>query len=72
MLLRVDADREVDGEADADDIATAGVNFGAGAAALFSSGAQYRGDTTIDQLLNYGLTGSTSYSATDVTISCSV
>jgi hypothetical protein len=60
-----------EGEADADDIATAGVNFGAGAAALFSSGAQYRGDTTIDQLLNYGLTGSTSYSATDVTISCS-
>lgn len=59
-----------DGEVEADDLGTLGVNIGAGAAALFSSGAQYRGDTTIDQLLNYGLTGSTTFSATDVTISC--
>ena len=59
------------GEADADDLGTLGVNLGSGAAALFNSGAQYRGDTTIDQLLNYGLTGSTTFSATDVTISCS-
>ena len=57
-------------EADADDLGTLGINLGAGAAALFSSGAQYRGDTSIDQLLNYGLTGSTTYSATDVSISC--
>ncbi|MGB2495802.1 MAG: FecR family protein [Candidatus Puniceispirillaceae bacterium] len=60
-----------DGETDPDDMRTLGVNLGAGAAALFTTGAQYRGDTTIDQLLNYGLTGSTTYSATDVAISCS-
>ena len=60
-----------EGEVDEDNLGTLGVNIGAGAAALFSSGAQYRGDTTIDQLLNYGLTGSTTFSATDVTISCS-
>ena len=60
-----------DGEVDEDNLGTLGVNIGAGVAALFSSGAQYRGDTTIDQLLNYGLTGSSTFSATDVTISCS-
>ena len=59
-----------EGEADANDLGTLGVNLGAGAAALFSSGAQYLGDTSIDQLLNYGLTGSTTFSATDVSISC--
>ena len=59
-----------EGEPQGDD-GTLGVNLGAGAAALFSSGAQYRGDTSIDQLLNYGLTGSTTFSATDVSISCS-
>jgi len=59
-----------DGEP-ADGLGTLGVNLGSGAASLFSSGAQYRGDTTIAQLLNYGLTGSTTYSATDVMISCS-
>lgn len=59
-----------EGEADQDDLGTLGINLGAGAAALFSSGAQFRGDTTIDQLLNYGLTGSTTFSATDVAISC--
>lgn len=56
---------------DDDDFGTLGVNLGSGATALFSSGAQYRGDTTISQLLNYGLTGSTTYTATDVAISCS-
>lgn len=60
-----------EGEADADELGTLGVNLGAGAASLFSSGAQYLGDTTIDQLLNYGLTGSTTYTASDVSISCS-
>ena len=60
-----------EGEADADELGTLGVNLGAGAASLFSSGAQYRGDTTIDQLLNYGLTGTTTYTASDVSISCS-
>ena len=59
-----------EGEPD-DDFGTLGVNLGSGATALFSSGAQYRGDTTISQLLNYGLTGSTTYTATDVAISCS-
>ncbi len=60
-----------EGEPDDDDFGTLGVNLGSGATALFSSGAQYRGDTTISQLLNYGLTGSTTYTATDVAISCS-
>jgi len=60
-----------EGEPDEDDFGTLGVNLGGGATALFSAGAQYRGDTTVSQLLNYGLTGSTTYTATDVTISCS-
>ena len=60
-----------EGEPDEDDFGTLGVNLGGGATALFSGGAQYRGDTTISQLLNYGLTGSTTYTATDVAISCS-
>ena len=59
-----------EGEAGPDDIDTAGINLGAGAAALFGGGAQYLGDTTIDQLRNGGLTGSAIYAANDVAIAC--
>lgn len=48
----------------------AGINLGAGAAALFGGGAQYLGDTTIDQLRNGGLTGSAVYQSNDVAIAC--
>ena len=60
-----------DGEAEADDYGTLGINLGSGAAALFTGGAQYKGDTTIDELLNFGLTGTAVYSADNVAISCS-
>ena len=59
-----------EGEAGPDDIDTAGINLGAGAAALFGGGAQYLGDTTVDQLRNGGLTGSAIYAANDVAIAC--
>ena len=59
-----------EGEADAGDLDTVGINLGAGAAALFGGGAQYLGDTTINQLRNGGLTGSAIYSANDVAIGC--
>ena len=60
-----------DGEAEADEYGTLGINLGSGAAALFTGGAQYKGDTTIDELLNFGLTGSAVYAADNVAISCS-
>ena len=59
-----------EGEADASDLDTVGINLGAGAAALFGGGAQYLGDTTINQLRNGGLTGSAIYQANDVAIGC--
>ena len=59
-----------DGE-EMDEMGTLGVNFGAGAAALFGEGAQYLGDTTIDELRNGGLTGSAIYAATNVSVACS-
>ena len=60
-----------EGEAGPEDMDMIGVNLGSGAAALFGGGAQFRGDTTIDQLLNAGLSGSSTYSASDVSIACS-
>lgn len=60
-----------DGDVEGDDYGTLGINLGSGAAALFAGGAQYKGDTTIDELLNFGLTGSAVYSAESVAISCS-
>ena len=59
-----------EGQADADDIGTIGINLGSGAAALFGGGAEFNGDMSIDQLLNAGLTGSAVYAASDVAISC--
>ena len=59
-----------EGQADADDIGTVGINLGSGAAALFGGGAEFNGDMSIDQLLNAGLTGSAVYAASDVAISC--
>ncbi len=59
-----------DGE-EIDEFGTLGVNLGAGAAALFGEGAQYLGDTTIDELRNGGLTGSAIYAATNVAVACS-
>ena len=56
---------------DLGDIDTAGINLGAGAAAVFSGGAQFLGDTTLDQLRNVGLTGTATYAATGVSIACS-
>ena len=56
---------------DIGDIDTAGINLGAGAAAVFSGGAQFLGDTTLDQLRNVGLTGTATYAATGVSIACS-
>ena len=60
-----------EGDVEADEYGTLGINLGSGAAALFTGGAQYKGDTTIDELLNFGLTGSAVYSADNVAISCS-
>ena len=60
-----------DGDVEGDEYGTLGINLGSGAAALFAGGAQYKGDTTIDELLNFGLTGSAVYSAENVAISCS-
>ena len=60
-----------DGDVESDEYGTLGINLGSGAAALFAGGAQYKGDTTIDELLNFGLTGSAVYSAENVAISCS-
>ena len=59
-----------EGEAGPDDIDIPGINLGAGSAALFGGGAQYLGDTTIDQFHNGGLTGSVVYQANDVAIAC--
>ena len=59
-----------DGE-EMDELGTLGVNLGSGAAALFGDGAQYLGDTTIDELRNGGLTGSAIYAATNVSVACS-
>ncbi|MEK9553275.1 MAG: FecR domain-containing protein [Alphaproteobacteria bacterium] len=59
-----------DGE-EMDEMGTLGVNLGAGAAALFGEGAQYLGDTTVDELRNGGLTGSAIYAATNVSVACS-
>ena len=56
---------------DIGDIDTAGINLGAGAAAVFSGGAQFLGDTSLDQLRNGGLTGTATYAATGVSIACS-
>lgn len=56
---------------DLGDIDTAGINLGAGAAAVFSGGAQFLGDTTLDQLRSVGLTGTATYAATGVSIACS-
>ena len=39
--------------------------------AVFSGGAQFIGDTTLDQLRNVGLTGTATYAATGVSIACS-
>ena len=58
-----------DGE-EMDELGTLGVNLGSGAAALFGHGAQYLGDTTIDELRNGGLTGSAIYAATNVSVAC--
>ena len=60
-----------EGEAGPEDMDMIGINLGSGAAALFGGGAQFRGDTTIEQLLSAGLSGSSAYSATDVNIACS-
>ena len=59
-----------DGE-EMDELGTLGVNLGSGAAALFGDGAQYLGDTTIDELRNGGLTGSAIYAAKNVSVACS-
>ena len=56
---------------DLGDIDTAGINLGAGAAAVFSGGAQFLGDTSLDQLRNIGLTAPPTYAATGVSIACS-
>lgn len=58
-----------DGE-DQADLETIGINLGAEAATVFGGGAQYLGDTTIDQLRNGGLTGTATYAATGVSVSC--
>ena len=58
-----------DGE-DAGDIDTVGINLGAGAAAVFSGGAEYLGDTSLNQLRNAGLTGTATYAATGVAVAC--
>lgn len=57
--------------ADLADIDTAGINLGAGAAAVFSGGAQFLGDTSLNQLRNAGLTGTATYAATGVSLACS-
>ena len=56
---------------DIGDIDTAGINLGAGAAAVFSGGAQFLGDTSLNQLRNAGLTGTATYAATGVSVACS-
>lgn len=58
-----------DGEG-AGEIDTLGINLGAGAAAVFSGGAEFLGDTTLDQLRNAGLTGTATYAATGVAVAC--
>ena len=58
-----------DGEG-AGEIDIVGINLGAGAAAVFSGGAEFLGDTTLDQLRNAGLTGTATYAATGVTVAC--
>ena len=49
---------------------TLGINLGAGAAAVFSGGAEFLGDTSLDQLRNAGLTGTATYAATGVSMAC--
>ena len=58
-----------DGE-DAGDFDTLGINLGAGAAAVFSGGAEFLGDTSLNQLRNAGLTGTATYAATGVAMAC--
>jgi len=48
-----------------------GVNLGGGAAEVFGGGAKYLGSTTIDEFKNSILTGSTSFTANGVAVSCS-
>lgn len=49
---------------------TLGINLGAGAAAVFSGGAEFLGDTSLAQLRNAGLTGTATYAATGVSMAC--
>ena len=58
-----------DGEG-AGELDTLGINLGAGAAAVFSGGAEFLGDTSLDQLRNAGLTGTATYAATRVAVAC--
>ena len=50
---------------------TLGLNFGGDITTIIDGNVEYLGATTLDQLLNAGLTGSTTYSATGVAMSCS-